>query len=353
MSAEARTFVYRGFAHRVIFGPGASRDLGEEIGRLGCRAPFLATTNGQAKRLSQPLADYPFVGRYTDARMHTPVVITEQALADLKRVDADAVVSIGGGSATGLGKALALRTGLPLIAIGTSYGGSEMTELLGETDAGRKRTLRDPAVLPAATIYDVDLTLGLPAETSLASGLNALAHAVEAVYSREASPITTAVALAAITKLAGALETIIACPADPDARNAALAGACSAGFVLNAVPMGLHHKLCHTLGGLFDLDHARMHALLLPYAIAYNRPAIGDALAAISGAIGGREPVEVIRTLGLRLPGLKGLRDLGMPKEGVDAAVDAVVSQPYPNPQPLEHSALHDMLRRAWAGDSP
>lgn len=302
----------------------------------------------------RPAPDWPviFAARFTEAAMHTPTNVTVRALTVLQAAQADAVVSFGGGAATGLGKALALRTGLPLIAVGTTYGGSEMTALLGETENGVKRTLRDDRVLPRVTIYDVDLTLGLPPHVSAASGINAIAHAVEATYSQEANPLVTAVALDAIAALHQALPLVVANPGDVGARSTALRGACEAGYCLNSVPMGLHHKLCHTLGGAFDLPHAETHAVILPHAMAYNGPAVADAFAKIGGAIG-EDAISGIYRLASRIAPVRALRDLGMPETGIGRAVDLALANPYWNPRPIERDGIEVLIRRAWAGEAP
>src|SRR6185369_5308698 len=172
--------------------------------------------------------------------------------------------------ATGLAKAIALRTGLPQVIVPTTYAGSELTSVLGETAGGRKTTQRTPAVRPETVLYDVSLTLSLPVPVSAASGLNALAHAVEARYAPDANPMTDLLAAEATRLLTSALPRIAADPSDVDARTDALRGAWLAGTCLDAVQMGLHHRLCHHLGGKFGLPHAETHAVLLPYVMAHQ-----------------------------------------------------------------------------------
>ena len=200
--------------------------------------------------------------------MHTPTDVTERGLARARELDADCLVALGGGSTTGLGKAIALRTDLPQVAVPTTYAGSEATPILGETVGGRKTTLRSPKVLPEVIVYDVDLTLTLPASLSATSGINAIAHAVEALYAKEANPVVSMLATAGIAALARALPRIAADLRDLDARSDALYGAWACGTCLGSVGMALHHKLCHVLGGTFDLPHAETHAVVLPHAVA-------------------------------------------------------------------------------------
>ncbi len=346
-------FLFAGAPQRVIFGQGLADRLPAELQRIDVQRPLLVSTPGQADKAMHYVAGVQLAGVHAHAAMHTPVEISETALAVLRGLGADAIISFGGGSATGLGKALAARTALPLIAIGTTYGGSEMTALIGETKDGVKATRRDPRVMPRATIYDVDLTLGLPVSVSAASGLNAIAHAVEAIYSADANPIVTLIALDAIRLLAGALPIIVAQPTDLAARWAALQGACEAGLCLDAVSMGLHHKLCHTLGGAFGLPHAETHAVMLPYALAYNAPAIGEALAGIGRALGSDDAVAALHALARAVAPASSLRALGMPEDGIDRAADLAAANPYWNPRPIERAPLRDLIARAWAGDSP
>lgn len=345
-------FHYEAAPHHVHFGAGIRDKVGAEIGRLGASRPFLVSTRGQIARASDYVGGLDLAGSFDGAAMHTPVEVSTVAECAFADVSADLIISFGGGSATGLGKALAARTGRPLIAVGTTYGGSEMTALIGETEAGVKRTRRDPRVLPAATIYDVDLTLALPPATSAASGLNAIAHAVEAAYAPDANPIVSAVAVDAIASLHQALRLIRTDPADREGRALALRGACMAGFCLNAVSMGLHHKLCHTLGGAFDLPHAETHAVLLPYAMAYNRPAVGAAFAQIGERLGG-DAVEVIFALARDIAPYGSLKTLGMPETGIERAVALVLANPYENPAPIEESTIRSLIERAWAGLPP
>jgi maleylacetate reductase len=346
-------FVYEGAPHRLVFGPGVTRQLDEELRALGVSRPLLVSTRGQAERAAIRLAGIGFAGRFPEAAMHTPVDVTRRGLDRLRQVEADGIVSFGGGSATGLGKALAIRTDLPLVAIGTTYGGSEMTALIGETENGVKSTRRDRRALPRVTIYDVELTLSLPPNVSAASGLNAMAHAVEAIYAPDANPIVTAIALDAIRALTRALPGVVADPGGLPQRSLALRGACEAGLALNAVQMGLHHKLCHVLGGLFNLPHAETHAVVLPYAMAYNSPAVTSEFELIASAMGATDAVASVHRLARAILPVRSLRELGMPEEGVDRAAGMILANPYRNPQPLEPDAVKALLRSAWAGAWP
>lgn len=348
-------FTYTSLPSRVIFGSGTISGLADEIKRLGCsRALILSTPQQEAEAQALagrigPLA----AGLYANAAMHTPVHVTEQALAAAKDLKADVTIALGGGSTTGLGKAIALRTDLPQIVIPTTYAGSEATPILGETRDGLKTTQRNLKILPEVILYDVDLTLTLPVGLSVTSGMNAIAHAVEALYAEDANPITALMAEEAIRALAKALPVIVKDSRNPEARSDALYGAWLCGICLGTVGMALHHKLCHTLGGTFDLPHAETHTVVLPHATAYNAAATPDAMKRLARALGTDDPVRGLYDLEQRLGAPTSLKALGMPEEGLDKAADLALANPYWNPRPLERGAIRALLDDAWAGRPP
>lgn len=350
----AAGFVYNGQPARVIFGFGTTASLPAEMQRLGTARALILTTPAQAaegERLAA-LLGAAAVGQFAGAVMHTPVDVSDLAADRARQVRADVVVALGGGSTTGLGKAIALRTGLPQIVLPTTYAGSEMTPILGETAGGQKRTQTTPKVLPQVVIYDVDHTMGLPAGLSGTSGINAIAHAVEALYAREANPVISLMACEGIGALARALPAIARDPQDRTARADALYGAWLCGICLGSVGMALHHKLCHTLGGTFDLPHAETHTLILPHALAYNAPAVPEAMARLRAVLG-PDPVQALFDLGRAVQAPAALAALGMPAEGIDRAADLALANPYWNPRPLDRAALADLIARAHAGAPP
>jgi alcohol dehydrogenase class IV len=346
-------FTYTANPSRVLFGPGRLADLPAELSRLGVSRPLIITGPTQTHLAGRVIQLIPAAATFTGAAMHTPTHVTLAALDHLRAVQADALVALGGGSAIGLAKALALRTGRPQIAIPTSYAGSEMTAILGETDAGRKTTKSSPRLLPGTVIYDVDLTLSLPPHLSAVSGLNAIAHAVEALYARDTNPVIGMMAEEAIAALARSLPRIVANPASRAARSDAQYGAWLAATCLGAVGMALHHKICHVLGGSFQLPHAQTHAVILPHATAYNAAAAPDAMGSIARALGAAPAAPALFALARLLAAPAALRDLGMPEAAIDPAIDQVMQQQYWNPRPLDPAALRAMLRRAWAGEPP
>nr|WP_254058771.1 maleylacetate reductase [Pseudomonas aeruginosa] len=264
-----RTFVYQGLPSRVVFGDGALQHLGEEIEKLGAERALLLSTPDQrelAERLAGLLGSRS-AGVYPEAVMHVPLEVARAARAEAARRRADCCIAVGGGSTIGLGKAIALESGLPILAVPTTYAGSEMTPIWGLTEDCLKKTGRDTRVLPKTVIYDPQLTLSLPPAVSACSGMNAMAHAVEALYAEDANPIIGLMAEESIRSLAQALPRVVEHPADREARGQALYGAWLAGVCLGSVGMAIHHKLCHTLGGTFNLPHAQAHAVVLPLSL--------------------------------------------------------------------------------------
>ena len=348
-------FTYEALPARVIFGTGTLARVGDEVQALGGKRALVLSTPEQrdmAEALSARLGSLS-AGVFAGAAMHTPVEVTERAMAALREAGADCTVAIGGGSTTGLGKAIALRTDLPQIAIPTTYAGSEATPILGETEGGRKTTQRTLKVLPEVILYDVELTLSLPPGLSATSGMNAIAHSVEALYARDGNPVTSAMAEQGIAALARALPRIVKDPGDREARSDALFGAWACGVCLGTVGMSLHHKLCHTLGGSFDLPHAGTHTVVLPHATAFNAPAAPEAMARIARALGAAEAATGLFDLAQSLGAPVALRDLGMPEDGLDRAADLATANPYWNPRPVERTAIRALLDDAWHGRRP
>ncbi|HEY2059060.1 MAG TPA: maleylacetate reductase and hydroxyquinol 1,2-dioxygenase domain-containing protein [Amycolatopsis sp.] len=345
-------FSYTANPARVVFGSGALATLPDEVRRLGVSQVLLVASASRAKPVAAALGPL-LAAEFHDAAMHTPVDVTERALKVVADHDVDAVVALGGGSATGLAKAIALRTDLPQIIVPTTYSGSEMTPVLGETADGRKTTQSSPKVLPEVVLYDVDLTVGLPVGLSMTSGVNAMAHAVEALYSEQANPIVDQFALEAIRLLAGALPRIAADPSDVDARTDALRAAWLAGSCLGSVGMSLHHKLCHTLGGSFGLPHAETHTVVLPYAMAYNTSGAPKAMRRIAEALGAPDAATGMYDLIAGLPAPRSLAELGLAEADLAKAAELATAAPYPNPREVTREGIEDLLRQAWTGERP
>jgi maleylacetate reductase len=348
-------FQYDALPARVVFGAGAIARLPEEAARLRLKRVLIVSTAGQrklAERAGEILGSLA-VGAFSKAVMHTPIDVTEAAMVRVADLRADGIVAVGGGSAIGLSKALALRTDLPQIVVPTTYAGSEATPILGETIADEKRTQRSEKVLPETILYDVYLTIALPMSVSMASGLNAMAHAVEALYAPDRNPLTNAMAEAALNALIDALPEIHDRANDLEARTKALWGAWLSGCCLGVTTMGLHHKLCHTLGGTVGLPHAETHAVLLPHALDYNLPFAPEAHRTLIRLCIDPDPPRAIAEFIRRLDLPSTLSELGMPEDAIDRVADMTVNKPYPNPRPLERGAIRDLLAQAWGEGFP
>lgn len=350
-------FIYAPYGQRILFGRGSLGSLRDEVRRLGrSRVVVLSTPHqvAQAEALAHNLGDLA-VGLFSGARMHVPVETVDEAQRYLSARQADGVVAFGGGSTIGLAKALALRAegGLPVIAVPTTYAGSEMTPIYGTTENGLKTTGRSAQVLPSAVLYDPDLTVDLPLGISLASGINAIAHAAEALYADDRSPVSDLMAQEGIHALAQGLPALVDDLRDATARASCLYGAWLCGTVLGQTTMGLHHKLCHTLGGVLDLPHAETHAIVLPHSLAYNYDAAPSAMQRIEVAMGTAHAAEgvfdFIKELGLPT----GLRELGMAENDIERVCGVALAQPYRNPCAIEREGLLRLLRRAWQGSPP
>jgi len=357
MSMSPLQFVFEARLPRVVFGAGCLQQLPQEMDALGARRALVLSTPEQrdsAERVAALLGERA-AGVFDRAVMHVPIETAREARAVAQQLGADCAVAIGGGSTTGLGKAIALESGLPILAIPTTYAGSEMTPIYGITEAGLKKTGRDARVLPRTVLYDPELSLQLPLGLTVTSAFNAIAHAVEGLYAADGNPIMSLMAEEGVRALAQALAQLQGAPQDLVARGDALYGAWLCGVVLGHTAMGLHHKLCHTLGGSFNLPHAEVHTVVLPHALAYNAPQVPQALAALGRALGvpAAEAPLALQQLA-RVHGAPcTLREIGLSADSLDRAADIAAATPYPNPRPLERQALRALLQRAWDGAAP
>lgn len=347
-------FTHEGVPTRVVFGLGARHGLAEELDRLGLsRVVLIASGSSRAEADALvTLLDHRLTWRVDGVHQHVPADLAEEVTADAALAGADGVVTIGGGSATGLGKVVAL-SGLPLVAVPTTYAGSEMTPVWGLTSGGRKQTGRNPQVLPKTVVYDPELTFGLPPLVTASSGMNAVAHCLEAMWVPGASPLSGPLALDGARALCEAVPAAIAEPWDPKVRSRALVGACQAGMALATAGTGLHHRLCHVLGVRYDLPHAQTHAALLPHVVGFNEPALGGLAARMAIAVGAGRASSGLHDLAVRMGLCMALSELGMPESAIDeVAAEVAVAAP-PNPRPVDESALRSLLRAAWEGYSP
>jgi len=347
-----RQFVFSGLPTRVVFGIGFIRQLAAEVERLGAMRVLVVSTPGRAEMVRAISGSLNVAGVFDKAVMHTPVEAANEARELANSIKADCCVVVGGGSTIGFGKAIALTSGLPILAVPTTYSGSEMTNIWGLSEGGAKKTGRDPRVMPKTVIYDPELTLDLPAAVSAASGMNAIAHCVEALYAHDGNPIISLMAEEGIRAFASALPRIISSPKDLEARSNALYGAWLAGTTIGTTSVALHHKLCHVLGG-FGLPHAETHSIVLPHAVRYNRDAAPEAMSRIAKGIGTFEPATGLFDLESKLGVPMRLADLGMKEADLERAARLASAAPYPNPRKVEYEPVLALLRDAFEGRRP
>jgi maleylacetate reductase len=349
-------FTYEALPARVVFGVGSVADAPGELVRLEVTRVFLiadAQAKGTADELAAAIGP-ALAARWDDVAQHVPVELAERARAAAAECGADGVVCIGGGSSTGLAKAVAVTTRLPILAVPTTYAGSEMTPIYGLT--GRhKQTGRSLDVVPKVVVYDPALTTGLPAGVTGPSGFNALAHCVEALYGPGANPITSLMALEGIRAIGRSLPAAVAHGGDLAARTDLLYGAWLAGVALGATGTALHHKVCHALGGTYDLVHGDVNAVMLPHAVAYNTPGAASEMRRVAEALGATDgdAAAALHQLAVAIGAPTRLEAIGMPYDGLDEAAERTVADTTVNPVPVTVEAVRAMLERAWRGTPP
>ncbi len=350
-----RAFTYDALPGRVVFGPGMVSHVPEEVDRLMKKRVLLIATGSAVRRVPAiaGLLGDRLAGAFSGVAQHVPASAVQQALAVARQAGADCLVTLGGGSAIGLGKALALELATPIIAVPTTFSGSEMTPIYGITSGERKRTGRDLRALPRTVIYDPELLYSLPPALAATSGMNALAHCVEALYGQLASPITDLLAEEGSRALAQGLPVIVQRPEDREGYDLALYGAYLAGMVLAAVGTGLHHRVCHVLGGRYNLPHAATHAVLLPYVVWYNRAAAPEAMARLARALDAGDAVQGLFGLTTWLGTPRRLADLGLAESSLEEAARLVMETPVWNPRPVTEADVEQILRAAYHGLLP
>lgn len=361
-------FVHEMTPQRVVFAPGEAPDaVAAELAAAGKTKVMLIASEREAE-LAAPIAEaLPIVVHHDEVVMHVPTEVASRARATAETSGADVIVTVGGGSTTGLGKAVAMTTGLPIIAVPTTYAGSEATSVWGLTHGDVKTTGIDAAVLPRAIVYDANLLIGLPREMAVASGLNALAHCVDAMWGPRADPIDRVLAQEGIRGLArgllGIVEANVTNVGDRERAEVAavertLYGAYLAAVAFSSAGSGLHHKICHVLGGMFDLPHAQTHAVVLPHVLAFNVPNAPEAERRIAEAfaplLGTSTAADGLESLRAKVGVAGGLKDYGMPASGIAKAVAPILeAAPAGNPTALTVVNLGMLLRRAWEGTEP
>jgi len=348
-------FIYDANLPRVIFGAGARSRTGEELGRLGVSSAMIVTTPPQAHIAAEfaRLVGSRAAIVYPGAQARTPTNVTEAALTAVSSVKADGVLAIGGGTAIGLSKAIALRAGLPQLVLPTTFAGAEMTSILVERERGVALAQRNRRVLPETVIYDPELASALPVPIAGPSAMNAIAHAVEALYAKDGNPLTSLMAEEAIRAVGGALPRLLADRGDKEAWTRTLYGAWLAAACLGSVGMGVHHRLCDALGGMFDLAHADIHCVMLPYTIAFNSAAAPAAMRRVAAALGGRDAASAAYDLMRQAAVQPSLKAMGLTRAALAKAADAAVAAPCDNPRPVAVENVLELLTAAYEGERP
>ncbi|WP_426516799.1 maleylacetate reductase [Diaminobutyricibacter sp. McL0618] len=344
-------FVFGSIPDQIVFEAGQAREnVAREAARLNLSRVLLISSLRERGRAGEVAAGAPTVGHFTDVRQHVPIESAEAARSYALKLGVDGLLSVGGGSTTGTAKAIALTTGLPIIAVPTTYAGSEVTPVWGMTTAARKETGTDSRVLPASVVYDPRLLADLPKEIAVASALNAMAHCVEAYWAPRANPILSLFASSGIEALSRGLSTLDSDKEPPQERL--LFGALLAGLSFAGAGSGLHHKICHALGGAFDLPHAPLHAVILPHVLNFNAAAVPDVTAQIGVALGTLDPIAGLRELYARVGAPRTLKEIGLRKDQLDAAVEVVAARlPIDNPRPVTRGGIAEILGAAFGRD--
>ncbi|WP_449352090.1 maleylacetate reductase [Streptomyces shaanxiensis] len=346
-------FTHQTLPQRVVFAAGGSpAAVAAEVEALGGTKVMLIASDRE-KELADPIdKEIPVVLRHEEVVMHVPVEVAERARRAAADAGADILVSVGGGSTTGLAKAVAMTTGLPIVAVPTTYAGSEATDVWGLTEGETKTTGVDDRVLPASVVYDAALLTTLPGGMTVASGLNAMAHCVDAMWGPRADPIDRALAQEGIRALANGLPTVASDSTSVQGIEQTLYGAYLAAVAFASAGSGMHHKICHVLGGMFNLPHAQTHAVVLPYVLAFNIAHAPEAETRIAQAFSSGKASAGLATLREVLGAPRALRDYGMPEDGIAKALAPIIEAiPANNPTPVTHANLTLLLRAAWAGE--
>ena len=355
IAADLAKFSYVALPIRTIFGAGRAAELGEELERLSVRRAMICTTPRGPERYRALIAGLGprAAGVFAGAEPHCPEPVVKAAVERFRALDADGAVAIGGGSTVGLGKWISAETGKPFIALPTTLSGSEMTPILGVKIGAEKRTRRDPKALARTVIYDPELTLGLPAHETATTGMNSLAHCVEALYPAEPNPVARLIALEGIRALFEGLPASVARPRDLAARSRALYGGFLGGLLVQLVGIGLHHKICHVLGGRFGGPHGESNSVMLAQVVAFNAPFMPEAIADLRSATGDANPARAIYDLARNMGAPVSLEQLGIDAAGLAGAASDVVAQTASNPRPLDAASVLALLQDAWHGRRP
>lgn len=340
---------------RVRFGSHQAGSLvAQEVAERGARRVMLIAGEFELEMAREVTAEIDVAVEHSDVVMHVPIETAQKARAVATERDIDLIVCVGGGSTTGLAKAVALRTGIPIVAVPTTYAGSEATNVWGLTENERKTTGVDDKVLPETVIYDAALTVSLPVDMSVASALNGMAHCIDSMWGPRADPINAAMASEGIRALNIGIQQVVNDPKGLAGRERALYGAYLSAVSFASAGSGLHHKICHVLGGTFDLPHAQTHATVLPYVLAFNQGHAPEAAERIAAAFGTDDALSGLQQLRAAVDAPTALADYGFTAEGIATAVEITLGNvPANNPREVTEDNLTELLTAALHGTDP
>ena len=346
-------FIYQSFPNKIYFGDGQLKKLPAIVNELGGTRLFVISTSRTMAIVDEliNLFGNKNVSHFSKIVQHVPKMVVDEAIAVAKENRSNLIVAIGGGSAIGLAKGMALENHLPILAIPTTYAGSEMTNIYGISSGGMKTVGRDLGVLPKTVIYDPSLTAKMPIALAATSSMNAMAHLIEAIYAHDCNPITYQTSLMGIRFLKEGMELLISEKSLENANANLQFGAYLAGKALCEVTMSLHHKAAHVLGGSFGMEHGRVHTALLPYVLEYQMPGIAKTVSSdLQNIFNDQSPALKLRTLARQMGSATTLKAIGFKEQDIPEAARLVVAKPFPNPVEITEKGIEALLKRAYQG---
>ena len=349
--------VYNATPPRILFGSGSVSQIDAEVQRLGAHRALIISTPGRSRLADSiaPMLGKNFAGVLSEAISQVPIELAIRGRKQVAELGADCLIAVGGGASIGLAKGVALELGIPVIAIPTTYSGSEMTGFCGITIHGIKRMHTSLNMLARTVIYDPELTLELPCEVSAASAMNALAHCIDAAVVNTCSPIIAQAAYEGARVIMNSIGRVAKYPADIEARTEALYGAYLSGAALTG-GFALQHGLAHVLGGSFNVSHGLSHALVLPHVTAFHAQHFPHMMEPVAHAMGvpvsqlGIAVFELLVQTGLPT----GLSQVGFIRADLDRAADITIETDNgQTPIRLTRAMVRNLLEATYLGVRP
>ncbi len=349
---DTENFEFKSLPRQVYFGKGKIEKLTELL--TDYQKAFVVVEEKQEEQINQLEASVGTdkVVRFMEVSQHVPQDLVLKARQSLEENEADVLVAIGGGSAIGLVKALALDNGLPIIAVPTSFAGSEMTDIWGISDQGKKTTGRDLKVLPGHVIYDSDITISLPPKFAAMSAMNAMAHLMEAAYAVDINPVTYTEVIYGIKQMMIGMHVMAKEKRlTNSSNNLFLMGAFIGGKALSEVSMSIHHKAAHVLGGSFGLHHAKVHTVMQAYVLELLWPSLVNKVKEdIKKSMMHPYPPAALKEAAMAMDLPHTLREIGFREEDIERAADIMMEKPYEAPTEVTKDMLVKLLTNAYNG---